>query len=88
MSRLPNQPCGAHISVLQTCLLETQRRENQWSPFWLRDDHPESLLKEKPMDTPLNENYGAVLILLVNAEFCVLCIKAIFEGFEKHTQEM
>lgn len=60
------------------------KKRNQWSPFWLRDDHPESLLKEKPMIL-LSMKTICLTDSPVNAEFCVLAYKGnIWRLWETH----
>ena len=90
MSCLPNQPCGAHTSVLQTCPLKLKEVgkpvESFLESFLAQDDYPESLLKEKPMTFLSQGKLYASLILILMHSSVSLHIKTIFEGFKKQTR--
>ena len=39
----------AYFCTIDLSSRNSKKKRNQWSPFWLRDDYPEALLKEKPV---------------------------------------
>lgn len=86
MSCLPNQPCGAHTSVLQTCPLKLKEEGKPVESFLAQYDYPESLLKEKPMTFLSQGKLYASLILILMHSSVSLHIKTLFEAFKKQTR--